>query len=123
MSESKKLLHDDSSGFNFAKEMLGDDPTAAINFDRIQKHPKKGYIIFEYLLCDEKQLVDPYTSHPKRYWHKNKRKFISLWQLTKDLNAILYLVNYAKKGTKSEDKILIIKVISMDQNGITSEKK
>lgn len=35
MSNSKPLGHDDSSGFNFAQEMLEGDITAAINFDRI----------------------------------------------------------------------------------------
>lgn len=98
--KSKPLGKSDDSGFEFAKEMLQNDPTAAINFDRIQKHPTIGYIIFEYLLCEEDQKVNPYTSHPNRYWHKNSKKFISLWELTKALDATLYLVNYAKKGTK-----------------------
>lgn len=106
--KSKSLSHDDSSGFDFAKEMLCGDVTAAINFDRIQKHPQKGYIIFEYLLCEETQAVNPYTSHPNRYWKKNSRKFIALWNIAKDLNATLILVNYAKKGTKHEDKVKII---------------
>lgn len=120
---SKELEHDDISGFEFAKELLCGDETAAINFDRLQKHPEKGYIIFEYLLCEEGQTVTPYTSHPKNYWHKNKLKFVSLWRVTKSLNATLYLVNYAKKGTEHEDKVLLIEVIDMNENGIISEKK
>lgn len=97
-TSSKSLGKDDSSGFEFAKEMLKGDPTYAINFDRIQKHPRRGYIIFEYLKCEEEQYVTPHTSHPNRYFYKNKFKFISLFKISKDLNAILYLVNYAEKG-------------------------
>lgn len=118
---SKSLGKSDQSGFEFAQEMLEGDATAGINFDRLQKHPEEGYIIFEYLLCEESQTVDPFTSHPKRYWDKNKRKFISLWEVAQELHAKLYLVNYAKKGTKNEDKILLIEVIRMDDTGILEE--
>lgn len=120
---SKSLSHDDSSGFDFAQEMLQGDVTAAINFDRIQKHPEKGYIIFEYLLCDEKQTISPYQSHPNRYWNKNSRKFIALWNVAQDLDATLILVNYAKKGTRNEDKIKVIIVEEIDEKkGITKER-
>ena len=114
MSESKALSQDDSSGFAFAQQMLKGDPTYAINFDRIQKHPEKGYIIFEYLLCEEEQEVNPHTSHPNRYFRKNAQKFISLNEVAKDLGATLYLVNYAKKGTKHEDKIRLMEVKDVD---------
>ncbi|MBR1393339.1 MAG: hypothetical protein IJ561_05840 [Ruminococcus sp.] len=118
---SKALGHDDSSGFDFVQEMLAGDPTAGINFDRLQYSPEEGYIIFEWLLCDERQTVSPYTSHPNRYWSKNSRKFISLWKAAKALNATLYLVNYAKAGTKHADEILAIKVLDLDNTGITRE--
>ena len=116
MSGSKALSQDDSSGFAFAQEMLDGDPTYAINFDRIQKHPEKGYIIFEYLLCEESQSVNPHTSHPNRYFNKNAQKFISLSNIARDLNAELYLVNYAKKLTKHENKIKLMKVNSVNPN-------
>ena len=123
MSSSKPLGKEDESGFAFVKEILQGDPTFAINFDRLQKHPERGYIIFEFLLCEEAQSVSPHTSHPNRYWHKNKRKFISLSNVARDLNATLYLVNYAKPGTKHEDKIKVIKVKSIDEEkGITNEE-
>lgn len=116
---SKSLGKDDTSGFEFAQEMLAGDVTAAINFDRIQRNAKTGkYIIFEYLLCEESQKVNPYTSHPNRYWYKNKRKFLSLFQIANDLKATLYLVNYAKKGTKHEDKILLMEVVDANENYI-----
>ena len=121
MNKSKVLGNSDESGFFFAKEMLSGDFTAAINFDRIQKHPVKGYIIFEYLLCDEKQKVSPHTSHPRKYWNKNSKKFLSLYEIAKDLKAELYLVNYAKKNTRHSDEILVIKVIKISTAVIEEE--
>jgi hypothetical protein len=121
---SKPLGHDDQSGFSLVQEMLKGDPTYAINFDRLQKHPKYGYLIFEFLLCEESQVVTPNTSHPNKYWHKNSRKFIALWEASIALNATLYLANYAKLGTKHEDKITVIKVLDIDHSkGITKEQK
>lgn len=116
MSGSKALAQDDSSGFAFAQEMLNGEPTYAINFDRIQKHPTRGYIILEYLLCDENQKVNPHTSHPNRYFTKNSQKFISLNEIAKALDAELYLVNYAKKDTEHEDKVLLMKVNDVNPN-------
>ena len=122
-NQSKQLSHGDESGSAFAQEMLGGMPTAAVNFDRLQLHPQYGYIIFEYLLCEETQpYVTPWTSHPRRYWNKNKKKFIALFNAAKAVHAVLYLVNYAKKGTLHEDKIFVIQVLDMNENGITEEK-
>lgn len=125
--ESKALGHDDESGFLFAQEMLAGDVTAAVNFDRFMRHPQQGFIIMEYLLCEEDQMLKhnttPYTSHPNRYWNKNKRKFLSLWRAALDLRGTLYLVNYAKKGTEFEDQILLIKVKSMNENGIFEDEQ
>ena len=123
MALSKPLGAEDESGFAFVKEVLDGDHTCAINFDRLQKHPKRGYIIFEFLLCEEGQVVNPYTSHPNKYWHKNAQKFISLFKVSLDLHATLYLVNYAKPGTKHADKVKAIKVLDVDRtNGITKER-
>jgi len=117
---SKPLKHADTSAFEFVQEMLKGDPTCAINFDRIQWDSKgKRYIIVEFLLCDEKQFsrgITPYTSHPNRYFHKNAQKFISLWKLAKKLEAKLYLVNYAKAGTKYEDQVLLMEVINVNES-------
>ena len=124
MSTSKPLSHDDESGFHFVKELLSGEPTYAINFDRLQKHPKYGYIIFEFLLCEEAQVVTPRTSHPNKYWHKNSMKFISLWRAAQDINAILYLVNYAKVGTAHADEVTAIRVHGIDEfKGIIKEEK
>ncbi len=117
MNSSKPLGHSDESGFVFAQEMLAGDYTAAINFDRIQKSIE-GYIIFEYLLCEESQVVTPFSSHPNRYINKNLMKFVSLWEISKELKAKLYLVNYAKLGTKHADEIRLLRVINMERNAL-----
>ena len=114
VSVSKPLGHGDDSATDFVIEMLKGEPTFAINFDRVQWDSKNNcYVIVEYLLCDESQFskgVTPHTSHPNLYIHKNAQKFISLWQITKDMKAMLFLVNYSKKGTQFEDQVLVMKV-------------
>ena len=73
-------------------------------------------------MCEEKQRVNPHSSHPKRYWHLNSRKFISLHNVAQDLNAELYLVNYAKRNSMHESKVKVIKVISVNKKGILEEE-
>lgn len=117
---SKPLGIEDTSAFEFVKELLDGEPTYAINFDRIQWDTVKNcYVIVEFLLCDEKQFtrgITPYTSHPNRYFKKNAQKFLSLWRLTQKLDAKLYLVNYAKAGTRHADEVLLMEVSSVDEN-------
>lgn len=123
MDGSKPLGHGDDSGFAFAQEMLSGDATSAINFDRVQ-NGIHGYIIFEYLLCEEDQGsrgITPYTSHPNRYLSKNYRKFASLWEISKALSARLYLVNYAKQGTKYSDEILLMLVKSVSKGKVVTD--
>ena len=118
MAGSKELGHDDSSGFAFAQEMLDGDVTAAINFDRVQKYRgadgREQYMILEYLLCEEDQMekhhISPFRSHPNRYMHKNRAKFLALWAVARRMEAKLYLVNYAKAGTRYADEILLMQV-------------
>lgn len=52
-----------------------------------------GPVLIEFLRC-QSQKADPYTSHPRRYWDKNWRKFVSLWRIARDLKARFFLVNY-----------------------------
>jgi hypothetical protein len=117
MSDSKPLGIDDVSGFEFTKEMLCGDSTYGINFDRVQWDNKHGkYVIVELLLCEEEQFVNPHTSHPNKYFYKNSQKFISLWEFSQGMGALLYLVNYAKKGTKHENKVLFMNVVNVDRS-------
>lgn len=120
---SKPLGHGDQSAFDFSKEMLDGNPTGGMNIETIYFNPKRGYCVFEYLLCEESQSVNPFTSHPNKYWHKNKRKFITLFEIANKLEGRLYLVNYAKKNTKHADKVLLIRVDFLDENGIQEEEK
>jgi hypothetical protein len=45
-----------------------------------------------------------------------------LWRAALDLHGSLYLVNYAKKGTKCDNQILLIKVKGMNENGIFDQE-
>ena len=118
-SFSKPLKHPDISGFEFVKDIMGDNPGAAINFDLLLKHPEHGYLLFELLLCEESQpRVTPWTSHPKNYWYKNKQKFISLWNAVQVMGGTLFLVNYAKKGTKHQDEVRLMKVTDCNEDTI-----
>jgi hypothetical protein len=116
---SKPLGTEDKSGTKFVMELLNGDPTYGINFDRIQWSTKDNrYIIVELLFCEEKQFergITPYSSHPNRYFHLNKMKFISLWKIARDLNAILYLVNYSNKESEHGDEILLMTVVNIDE--------
>ena len=124
MIHSKPLAHPDVSAFEFHKRIFGDTPTPAINFDSLWFHPQKGYYVVEYLLCDEHQTVTPWTSHPNRYWHKNWRKFVSLFKAAQQLGGRLILINYAKEGTAHADEIKIIEVKQCDrEHGITDQNE
>lgn len=53
---SKALSTDDSSAVEFVKELLDNEPTFGINFDRIQwDKVENRYVIVEFLLCHERQ--------------------------------------------------------------------
>ena len=73
------------------------------------------WVVFEFLRC---VTVRPFNSHPRRYWDKNKRKFISLWKLKEQLDADLFLVNYED----SREQFLKIKVLDLNPEGIQDEK-
>lgn len=125
-THSKALGGGDKSAADFVIDMLRGDPTYGINFDRVQWDcERECYVIIEFLLCDEKQFprgITPYTSHPNRYFHKNAQKFISLWDLAQALDAVLYLFNYAKKGTEYEDQVLGMRVLDVDPSSETPVK-
>lgn len=116
-SFSKPLGSEDSSAVDFVIELLKNDPTFGINFDRVQWDNEVGqYVIIEFLLCHERQFprgITPYSSHPNRYFDKNAQKFISLWAIATDLQAKLYLVNYSKKGTEFENEVLLMEVLDV----------
>lgn len=71
------------------------------------------WYVFEYLKC-ESDYVTPYSSDPARYpW--NWRKFHSLFQIAKQLNGKLILVNYSTRDKdKNEVKVMVVKDINYD---------
>ena len=117
---SKKLSKTDDSAAKFVIEMLSGDQTFGINFDRIQwDNEIEKYVILEYLYCHPSQFernITPLTSHPNRYCGEggNIQKFISLWKLTKKIDAQLILINYTSKNEKFEDEVLVMEVELID---------
>ncbi|APX96858.1 hypothetical protein [Natronorubrum daqingense] len=111
---SKKLAKEDATEVLFVKEALGDDPTFGVNVERLLNHPEMGWVLFEFLKLGGpfsdppykwRDRLDIHASHPNNYWHKNGRKFVSLWQLTKALDGVLFLVNYSVREAESEDGV------------------
>jgi hypothetical protein len=117
----KPLVHGDENGFLFKQEILCDDTTHFIDIDNITYHPKRGWVVFEYLLCGEQQKwVTPHTSHPNNYWHLNKMKFVVLFKIVKLLRGEFFCINYAKSGTAHADKVGVIKIYELTPDkGIT----
>lgn len=111
---SKQLGKEDATEFLFVQEALGNDSTYGVNVERVLNHPDKGWIIFEFLKLGGpfsnppyrwRNILDIDQSHPNKYWSKNGRKFVSLWQLTQELDGELLLVNYSVKETETEANV------------------
>lgn len=72
------------------------------------------FTIYEFL---KGLKVKPEHSHPNYYWNQNKRKFLSLWALTKvfrkaGFDAELLLVNYDDDRTN----VKVMKVLDVTEN-------
>jgi len=119
--KNNNYTREDNSGFELSRVCLNGDVTYGFNLDKLffNKNTKQIYL-FELLLCDETQIVTPHTSHPNRYFQKNKSKFTSLFKLSKEMGTNLYLINYAKEGTKHEDKVKFMKVLDIDEKNLKS---
>lgn len=99
----------DDSPFSFSKACLGKEYTNGFNIDKILFFPDiNKCALFEYLLCESTQLVNPYTSHPNKYHKKNTFKFQSLWQFSQAIQSPVYMLNYAKEG-EHIDKVKFMK--------------
>jgi hypothetical protein len=113
---SKIIKKTDEAGKELIIELLGDQVTGGFDIDSVYKINGK-WIILELLKCDT---VRPHDSHPNRYWFKNKRKFISLWEIAQDLKGSLFLLNYED----NREQFLLIKVLDINkENGISKEEK
>ena len=117
LSHSKKITKTDEAAKELIIEILGFEKTGGFDVDSIYKlNNPKGWVVLEFLKCDT---VRPFESHPRRYWFKNKQKFISLWELTTDLKGILYLINYED----SREQFLLLKVNKIDSTIYTTDIK
>lgn len=57
-------------------------------------------------------------THPNRYWYKNKRKFITLWEASKILDSELYLLSYSDNN---DEPLHLMKVNNISNDGIDSD--
>ena len=98
-------------------ELLEGKDGHGIDIDVLFYHEHYGWTVVEFLKCDT---VKPTRSHPNRYWFKNWRKFVTLWEVTKKLDGKLFLVNYSDDKS---DRSLIIEVLELEKdNGITKQR-
>lgn len=94
MVNSKPIGKSDDSSKKFIMECLQGDMTYGFDIDSVYYNGFcNQYYIFEYLKC-ESEYVTPHNSNPKFYPY-NWRKFHSLFQLSKKINAKFILVNYS----------------------------
>jgi len=113
---SKTIKKTDEAGKELIIELLDGQVTGGFDIDSVYKINGK-WTILELLKCDT---VRPHDSHPNRYWFKNKRKFISLWEIAQDLKGSLFLLNYEN----DRKQFLLIEVLGIDEEkGITKEIK
>lgn len=120
MSESsKQIFKGDDSSKEFIIKCLKNDETHGFDIDSIYFYEGK-YLIFEYLK-DNNLKLSPHQSDPK-YYPYNWKKFYSLFQITKKLNATLYLVNYSngfgqggeKQPENFKEQVRLFEVIDVD---------
>lgn len=107
---SKPIQKVDDASKQFIIEALEGDVTHGFDIDSICFCKGRWYI-FEYLKCDNEYMT-PYTSDPK-YYPYNWKKFYSLYVITKQLNGILFLVNYSTRE-KDRDEVKVMEVMGFD---------
>lgn len=109
---SKPISKIDDASKQMQIDALKGDEGHGFDIDTIY-FVKGVWCVFEYLKC-ESNFVSPYSSDPSRYpW--NWKKFHSLFQIAKQLNGKLILVNYSTRAKdKNEVKVMIVKDINYD---------
>ena len=112
--KSKPISKQDDGAKALIIEVLDGEKTGGFDLDSVYYIDGKYHVI-EFLKCDT---VRPFQSHPNRYWYKNKQKFISLWDISKKLEATLYLVNY--EDSREQFKVIKVKKI-LENEGIVDE--
>ena len=110
---SKPIQKTDDSAKQLIIEALEGQETGGFDLDSVY-NIQGIYYVLEFLKCDT---IRPFNSHPRRYWFKNKQKFLSLWEITTKLGGRLYLVNYED----SREQFKVIQVLDLDESGIKEE--
>ncbi len=109
---SKPISKIDEDSKQMQIDALKGDQGHGFDIDTIYR-VESVWCVFEYLKCDS-EYASPYTSDPARY-PKNWKKFHSLFQIAKQLNGKLILVNYSTRAKdKNEVKVMIVKDINYD---------
>lgn len=107
MNESKAIGKSDDSAKLFIQKSLKGTNTHGFDHDSVY-YVQGKYYLFEYLKC-ESDRVSPHTSNPK-YYPYNWKKFYSLWQTARKLDAYLLLINYSDRQSDSNQvKVMYVK--------------
>lgn len=107
LNESKAIGKSDDSAKLFIQKALKGSDTHGFDHDSVYYVHGK-YYLFEYLKCESNR-VSPHTSNPK-YYPYNWKKFYSLWQTARRLNAYLLLINYSDRPADSNQvKVMYVK--------------
>ena len=112
-NHSKNLSHPDDSAGALLVELLKGTPgrnfdIESIFLERLDTGEWR-WVVYEFLKAET---IPPQKSDPNYYWHKNSRKFLSLWALVCTLRkagylADLILVNYADNRTLGVKEMLV----------------
>lgn len=112
-NHSKSLSRPDDSAGALLVELL--EGTTGRNFDiesifleRLETGEWR-WVVYEFLKAET---IPPQRSNPNYYWHKNSRKFLSLWALVCTLRkagylADLILVNYADNRSLGVKEMIV----------------
>lgn len=115
-NKSKVISDADDSAARLLIDLLEGDHTRGFDIESIfleRREDASWYFrVFEFLKAET---IPPERSHPNYYWHKNSRKFLSLWTIVKVIRkagyeADLILLNYDDARTK----VKIMKVITVN---------
>lgn len=112
INKSKPISKIDDASKQMQIDSLKGDQGHGFDIDTMYFVDGQWYV-FEYLKC-ESEFVTPFTSEPSRYpW--NWKKFHSLFQVAKQLNGKLILVNYStRERDRDQVKVMIVKNIKYD---------
>jgi hypothetical protein len=110
---SKTLKKTDDSAGRLIKNLLNGNNGYGIDIEIIFE-TKTGWVMIEFLKCENRKDVNACSSHPYNYWYKNYRKFIQLHKIALKLNAKLLLVNYEEhiENEYGNFRVMVVDVLN-----------